>query len=307
MPLAPADSPLVLVTGKGGVGKSTVAARTALELAASGERTALCELAPARALSRIFGAEPGPTEELELGPCLWGVRIHSEQAMRDYVLMALRVRPLRDLLFRSRAFSYLAAATPGLAELVTLGKLWEMTRERRGGGRRFDRVVLDAPSSGHAIALLESPRTFAAVTAGGPLHSQATELGRLVADPDRTSVLLVASAEEIVVNETLELERRLARDLGIEVAAMIANRIDGDPLGPGDGADLGAALENGTAAASARDALIDAHERAELASAELARLRASSAAPVRALGLAPVPPEEPVAIEALEELEETGR
>ncbi|UJA19565.1 ArsA family ATPase [Thermoleophilia bacterium SCSIO 60948] len=303
MPIAPADSRLIIVTGKGGVGKSTVATRIALELASAGQRTALCELAPARALARIFGSEPEPSDELELAPNLTGIRIASEQAMRDYVLLALRVRPLRDLLFRSRAFAYLAAATPGLAELVTLGKLWELTRDGRDGTSRYDRVVVDAPSSGHALALLESPRTFAAVTAGGPLGSQAAELGRLVADRERTSVVLVASPEELVVNETLELERRLAEGLGIEVAAIVANRVEPAAPAPAGHGPLGAELSPDGDAAVARDALLAAAERARLATADLERLRSGARARVDALGLASEPPEDPAAVGALAEID----
>ena len=106
---------------------------------------------------------------------LWSISIDPDESMREYVLLQLKVRAMRDLLFRSRIFSYLAAATPGLKELVTIGKIWELAQLDRKvkKGRKYDLVIVDAPATGHGIGFLQTPRTFAAIARVGPIHSQA--------------------------------------------------------------------------------------------------------------------------------------
>ena len=119
---------------------------------------------------------------------LWSISIDPDESMREYVLLQLKVRAMRDLLFRSRIFTYLAAATPGLKELVTIGKIWELTQLDRKvkSGRKYDLVIVDAPATGHGIGFLQTPRTFAAIARVGPIHSQALQLNALITDQDHT-------------------------------------------------------------------------------------------------------------------------
>ena len=127
---------LVFVTGKGGVGKSTVSVALALAAARAGKRTILCEVAAQEHLSHVFQRREVGFHEAELTENLWAISIDPDESMREYVLLQLKVKAMRDLLFRSRIFNYLAAATPGLKELVTIGKIWELTldqRKARGG------------------------------------------------------------------------------------------------------------------------------------------------------------------------------
>ena len=101
---------------------------------------------------------------------LWSISIDPDESMREYVLLQLKVRAMRDMLFRSRIFNYLAAATPGLKELVTIGKIWELAQLDRKvkKGRKYDLVIVDAPATGHGIGFLQTPRTFAAIARVGP-------------------------------------------------------------------------------------------------------------------------------------------
>src|SRR5919202_6996315 len=120
------DKRALVVTGKGGVGKSTVALALGLAAAARGKRTIVCEVAAQESLSRVFHHAKVGFREVEMAENLWAISIDPDESMREYVLLQLKVRAMRDLLFRSRLFTYLAAATPGLKELVTIGKIWEV-------------------------------------------------------------------------------------------------------------------------------------------------------------------------------------
>src|SRR6201746_87542 len=139
------DKRLVIVTGKGGVGKTTVAVALGLRAAAEGKRTIVCEVSSQENASRMFDHTEVGFHEVEMEENLWSISIDPDESMREYVLLQLKVRAMRDILFRSRLFNYLAAATPGLKELVTIGKIWELAQLDRQGkkGRKYDLAIVD--------------------------------------------------------------------------------------------------------------------------------------------------------------------
>jgi len=215
----------VFVTGKGGVGKSTVAAALAVRAARSGKRTILCEVGAQEHVSHVFHRAEIGYHEVELAENLWAISIDPDESMREYLLLQLKVRAMRDLLYRSRIFSYLAAATPGLKELVTIGKIWELALSERkvSKGRAYDIVIVDAPATGHGVGFLQTPRTFANVARVGPLRQQAETLDAFIRDQRRTGVAVVALPEEMPVNETASLERALEAEVGIRVQTILCN------------------------------------------------------------------------------------
>jgi anion-transporting ArsA/GET3 family ATPase len=216
---------LVIVTGKGGAGKTTVAAAIGLAAAQRGRRTLLVEVASQHRLARLFGEEPEGFEEVPLYPGLSGVSIDPQKALEEYLTRTFRIRALAERLVEGKAFGYVAAAAPGLREMVTIGKVYLLTREQtRDGGPRHELVVLDAPATGHGIGMLRAPRTFQELVRVGRLHEEARAVAELLADPSLTAIVLVTTPEEMPVSETIEAAARL-RALELDAPLVVVNAL----------------------------------------------------------------------------------
>jgi anion-transporting ArsA/GET3 family ATPase len=280
------DKRLVIVTGKGGVGKTTVAVALGLRAAAEGKRTIVCEVAAQENASRMFDHTEVGFHEVEMEENLWSISIDPDESMREYVLLQLKVRAMRDMLFRSRIFNYLAAATPGLKELVTIGKIWELAQLDRKvkKGRKYDLVIVDAPATGHGVGFLQTPRTFANIARVGPIHSQALQLDRLITDHEHTGTAIVALPEEMPVNESAALEKDLRDEVGVAVDRIYLNGLYPERFTKAEAERLTglAEGERGAVRAAARAALSE-QGRARSQRAQLARLRRRVDAPVKTL------------------------
>lgn len=277
---------LLFVTGKGGVGKSTIAASLGLAAAERGKRTIVCEIGSQEQITRLFNRAQVGFHEVELQENLWTISIDPDESMREYVLLQLKVRAMRDLLFRSRVFSYLAAATPGLRELVTIGKIWELAQLDRKvkKGRKYDLVIVDAPATGHGIGFLQTPRTFANIARVGPIHAQAQELNRFITDQAVTGTAIVALPEEMPVNETANLEHELREEIGVAVDRVYMNALYPERFSDDEAGRIDEA--SGQAEGAVREALRAAtseYRRARSQRAQLARLRERVSAPVETL------------------------
>jgi len=224
------DRTLLYVTGKGGVGKTTVAAALGLAAAEQGRRTIVCEVAEQDRVSRAFereGVRSGE-QEVELAPNLWAISIDPQKALEEWLARqlhgALGGGAFRTLL-RSSAFQYFVAAAPGARELITIAKVWELAQLERWdrSNRSYDLVIVDAPASGHGVAMLTTPRTYGEIARVGPIRRQATKVSALLSDPARTGYLAVALPEEMPVAETLELDPRLRDAVGLGLDAIVVN------------------------------------------------------------------------------------
>jgi anion-transporting ArsA/GET3 family ATPase len=215
------------------VGKSTVSAALGLAAARAGRRTLVIEVAGADRLSRLFrGARVGHEEATELAPGLFGVQIDVEHSIEDYLTGQLKVRPLVELLTRSRAFHTFAAAAPGLPELVTVGVVWNHAVALHPDRRPvWDALVVDCPATGHGIALLETAGNVEAIAGGGPIRDQAARIQEVVTHPAATGVAIVARPEELAVSEAVEAAAAL-RERGLPVAAAVLNGVRGDRFRP---------------------------------------------------------------------------
>ena len=228
------DRRLLLVTGKGGVGKSTVAASLALRLAAAGLRTLLCEVNADRRLGRMLGhPEVGP-DVADVEANLSMVDLQPDAAMREYVLSKIRLERVYRAVFENRMVRYFLRFVPALAETVMLGKvLWHLRQwpDAPGG---FDRIVMDLPATGHALTLLGVPQSLVSALPSGPMSSEADWMLDLLTDPVITSAVLVSLPEELPVNETLELTDALRTRLRIRVGAVVLNQSVESRFGPAD-------------------------------------------------------------------------
>jgi anion-transporting ArsA/GET3 family ATPase len=277
------DKRLVFVTGKGGVGKTTVSAALGLVAARRGKRTILCEVARQSRLPRLLDPD-APRDvgfnETELAPGLSAISIDPQGALEEYLRLQIKSGTLYSLLFKNRIFEYFTAATPGMRELVTMGKVWELAQLQRRTVRAapYDLVIVDFAASGHGLGMLSTPRTFRDVARVGPIRRQANMIHSFIVDASQTGVAVVALPVEMPVNETLDFRRRLREEMGMELDAVVANGLYPERFSASEAERLAeaAASSDGRvseAGATALRAALAEHRRARFQRAQLRRLR----------------------------------
>jgi anion-transporting ArsA/GET3 family ATPase len=299
---SPLQRRLVVVIGKGGVGKSTVAGALGMAAAREGRRTVVVELGNQRQLPALFERadeqhdaksaphastfpdadraakadrpETASEGERALAENLWSLTIDPDRALFEW-LQKLGGRVPGRILATSGTFQYFAAAAPGAKELVSMVKIWELTQAERWRrrARPYDLVVLDAPATGHALGLLRSPHTFGAIARVGPVFRQAQKIRELLEDPRRTSYLAVTQATEMAVGETLELKSELHAQLASELSATIVNATLPRRFAAGELARIARLNGHDDAVRSAVRAAQAVHERAHAQQRQIARLR----------------------------------
>lgn len=201
---------MIVVTGKGGTGKSTVAAAIALAASKRGKKVLVCEVSARERMCELFGKPPSGTEIKELQKNLYSVHVQPDQAMREYGIMTLKSETLYNLVFERKVVRYFLKAAPSLSEIVMLGKItWHAEKEMERGKHRWDLVVLDAPATGHALTLLTVPRVFLSLVSEGPLAYDMTWMQALLQNPKETQIVVTALPEEMPVNEAIELRAKL--------------------------------------------------------------------------------------------------
>lgn len=269
------DRRLIFVTGKGGVGKSTVAIALGLVAARRGLRTIVAELHSQERIQSTFAHHGARFRELQLAPGLFTISIEAERAMEEY--LRVKLGPLGRAVGSSRVFQAFAMATPGMRELLSVGKVWELAQlhRRTRGAAPYDLVIVDAPATGHGIGILRTPKTFAEIARVGPIAHQGRQIATMIYDRELTAVVAVATPEEIPVNETLSLREALEQeDLALEL--VIANGVYPRRFEDVQVGVLKRALE-GSEEPRARAALraaLSEHTRGETQRAQLDRLRA---------------------------------
>jgi anion-transporting ArsA/GET3 family ATPase len=255
----------VFLLGKGGVGRSTLAAALGLLAARQGRRAMVVEVSGRGDVPRLFGRSAPSGVESELAPGIWTLDVDPRQALEEYLHDQLPLRMLADLIGSSTTFGIVAAATPGLREMLTIGKIWELAQvpRRARDAEPYDVVVVDAPATGHGLALLEAPRTFASAAAVGPIARQGRRIAATLRDRSTTALVAVATPERAAVDELVGLRATLG-----SLDAELVNGVAAARFSAADVQILREAHAGGDLAPQTRRALAtalaaDAHSRAQ--------------------------------------------
>lgn len=216
---------LLIVTGKGGVGKSAVAAALAIEAARRGLRVLAIGMVEKRGLAAHLGVETLGYAAAEVRPGIFALGIERPAALDEYLRIVLRVPKLSRIGPVARAFDALASAAPGIRETVTMGKVLFETRTNN-----WDLVVADAPPSGAIASHIRAPKTVAELVGAGKVREQTQWMTDLMADASRTGLVMVTLAEELPTIETAETLKWITEERLISVEEIITNRIL-EPLG----------------------------------------------------------------------------
>lgn len=196
---------MLLVTGKGGVGKTTLSCVLASLCSRGGRNTLLMELDPRESAHRMLGVAPSGGELERAGPRLWLRNLQPRTELDALVEDRLKISAVSRRVLESPVYRHFAEGCPGLKELAVLGHAFRCLRGDLMRSQAIEQVVLDAPATGHGLSLLAAPGLVADTIQTGPFGRLAGELAELVRDPERCGVVAVATAEEMPVDETLEL------------------------------------------------------------------------------------------------------
>jgi anion-transporting ArsA/GET3 family ATPase len=252
---------IMIVSGKGGVGKTTVSAALALVAARHGRNVCIAEVDRKGTLPALFGARRLGYEPSELSPSVWGINITPEEALAEYLDVQYHMKRLSWVFTTTHFVDYITTAAPGFKDILILGKVWylEQGRTKSEIDHPFDNIILDAPAAGHMLTFLQSPMGLSDALRVGPLRRQADWLIQMITDPSRTRVHLVTLAEEMSVNETLETSQALRERLGIPCGAVFANAIYSELFTPAEQQAFQSLVDGGNL-----QVLVDAGRRVSL-------------------------------------------
>jgi anion-transporting ArsA/GET3 family ATPase len=216
---------LLFFTGKGGVGKSTVTAATALLASQRGQRVLLIEVDAKDNLTRLFERPPVGFDPVEVFPGVFAMQMRTEASLREYLRLHLRVPVIGRLGPLAGALDFVATAAPGVKEILTVGKACWEARESIEGRADWDLIVVDAAATGHVVAQLDAPRAIRELVQVGPIREQTGWMVEILSDPAVTALNVVTSPEEMPVNETIELVGRVREELTVPLGVVVVNRV----------------------------------------------------------------------------------
>lgn len=223
---------LIFVSGKGGVGKTTVAVLLGLVAAHAKKRVLIVEMNSSGRVAPIFGSDAAVGEEVALAPYISGLNLSPKRCFEEFVLSQVRFRAIYETFFNNKYVTNFMGATPGLNEILMLGKIWELEREMRSRlfrEKQYDLVIVDAAATGHGLSCLEVPNVLESVVKVGPLYKKAHLINELLADTEKTAMCLVTLAEEMPVTESIEYVQALRTRTKLAFGPIFINAIIPEP------------------------------------------------------------------------------
>jgi anion-transporting ArsA/GET3 family ATPase len=220
---------LIFFAGKGGVGRTTLSAAIGLSHARRGRRTLILELGATEQIPALFGKKRSSgyqPQQLDPELPLYSCHITPKAALEEYGLMKLKVKPLYRIVFENDAMRRMLEWVPGMDQLLIIGKIWYLEQERLEDGRpTYDRIIVDAPATGHGISLLKLPSVILQQVKSGPFARDTRPIREMLEDRTRTVVHLVSLPEELPMRESLDLAERVRDDLNIKIGRCFVNRV----------------------------------------------------------------------------------
>ena len=240
----------MIVTGKGGVGKTTIAAAIARTLASTGKRVLIAEIAAHEdtpsAISIALGVRPLTDEPLSIAKNIWGCLLTPSMGHRRFLQDTLPMKLLADAAMKSQALRRFLMAAPGFSDMGVMYRMLDLMRRRHpDGGVEFEYCVIDSPATGHALALAQIPDLLTRVIPGGPIFRAAKDGLALLTNPQQTATVVVTLPETLPVTEAIDLTRGLQKHR-LPVAGVIVNRVPADPFSASERAAVGRVLQNGS-------------------------------------------------------------
>lgn len=246
----------ILVVGKGGVGRSTVAASIAAACARKGRKTLLFEANAKDRFGEFFGRPAVGTDIVRLADNLHAINTTPAHALEEYGLMVLRFRRVYKLVFENRITEAFIKAIPGIEDYALLGKAWFHTTETKGRSKVWDTVVFDMAASGHSLSMLQIPWSIMSAVPEGPLTQDAREIQKLLLDASLTSTVMVTMAEDMPSNEAIDLAGQMRSLMNLPITELVINQLYRDRFPAGSPqAQVLEALEQSDALSSDLEAL----------------------------------------------------
>lgn len=283
----------LLMTGKGGVGKTTVAASLAVHAARSGHRPLIVELGHRQSMRSVFAVDDIGFAPRDVGHGVHAMSVDVDVAVLDYMVEHLPSKRLAKGIVKNRVLERLFKAMPAVGEIATVNKLKQLEAARfegPGGGPQWGPIIVDLDATGHALMFLELRSVLENIMGGGPMRSLVEEVAAMLADPAISRLNIVTTPDELPVTETTELFGKLQTSRSVAFGRVFVNRTPAVDLGD-DGPSKLDALEAAARAAGRDDVIADVAFgrqalRAQVAArAQIDRLRAAVSMPICELPL----------------------